>query len=90
METTHPAGIYDASGRYLAPLAVVLTARPMGPWDTNGTDPRAVYAFWQPGFDGVDPGFPMYHIIGGASDKSTVSAETLIELGITVPERLAA
>lgn len=90
MTTTHLLGVYDQSGRYLGPAEVVIQMRPEGPWDANGTDPRAVYAFWQPGFDGVDPGFAMFHIIGGASDKSTVSAETLIELGITVPERLAA
>jgi hypothetical protein len=85
---THVLGIYDEVGRYLGPMPVEIQDRPVGPWDTNGTEPRAVYAFWQPGFDG--PGFALYHIQGGASDKSTVCAETLIALGITVPVRMAA
>jgi hypothetical protein len=82
-------GIYDASGRYLAPLAVEIAPRPMGPWDAN-VAPHAVYAFHQPAFDGDGPGFPMYHIIGGESDKSTVSAFTLHALGIAVPLQAAA
>jgi hypothetical protein len=84
MATTNLDGIYDEAGRYLAPAAVVIAARPMGPWDTNAA-PHAVYAFHQPAFDGDGPGFPMYHIIGGASDKSTVSVFTLHALGIAVP-----
>ena len=86
--TTRLLGVYDEAGRYLGPAEVAIQLRPVGPWDTNGTAPRAVYAFMQPGFDG--PGFALYHIIGGPSDQSTVSAETLIALGITVPVRMAA
>jgi hypothetical protein len=83
MESTHRPGIYDASGRYLAPLAVVLAERPLGPWNDNAA-PRAVYAFEQDDFKGGS--FAMFHIIGGESDKSTVSAFTLHALGIAVPQ----
>ena len=79
-------GIFDEAGRYLAPAAVILQDRPLGPWDLNGAAPRAVYAFHQPGFTPDDPGFSMFHILGGPSDKSTVSAGTLLELGIALPE----
>jgi hypothetical protein len=83
METTNSPGIYDEAGRYLAPLAVVLAERPMGPWSNNAA-PRAVYAFEQDDFKGGS--FSMFHIIGGESDRSTVSAFTLQALGIAVPQ----
>jgi hypothetical protein len=89
MATPNLDGIYDDAGRYLAPAAVVLTSRPAGPWDAN-VAPHAVYAFHQPAFDGQGPGFALYHIIGGESDKSTVSAFTLQALGIAVPLQVAA
>lgn len=52
---------------------------------TTTMSPRAVFAFHQPDFDGIGPGFAMFHILGGPSDKSTVSAGTLRDLGIAVP-----
>ena len=84
----NPAGIYDTAGRYLAPPQDFAPMRPQGPWDRNGA-PRAVFAFVQPGFDEL-PDLPLYHVIGGPSDRSTVTAATLQELGIAVPLPVAA
>jgi len=48
--------------------------------------PSAVYVYdWQL-FEGQPP-TAMYRVSGGEFDKSDVSAETLIRLGITVPAR---
>ena len=88
MATTHLLGVYDESGRYLGPAEVVIQERPAGPWDAN-VAPYAVFAFYQEAFDD-GPGFALYHIIGGESDKSTVSAFTLHALGIAVPLQAAA
>lgn len=33
--------VVDASGRFLAPPQTVLEARPAGPWQANGENPRA-------------------------------------------------
>ena len=46
--------------------------------------PSARYAFHQDDFEGGS--FPMYHIEGGVNHGSTVSAGTLAEQGIPVPE----
>lgn len=85
-ETHTTEAIFDTSGRYIAPPQPCYRERPIGPWSLNfAAAPQcAVYAFHQPGWD-HGPGFAMYTIRGGASDGSTVSAETLQELGIAVP-----
>lgn len=47
-------------------------------------EPYAVFAFDQPDFEG---GFiPIYTIYGGPYHESSVTADTLRELGIPVPE----
>jgi len=46
--------------------------------------PYAEVAFYQPGFEDI-PGLWLYNVVGGPCDRSTVSAETLIEMGIEVP-----
>jgi hypothetical protein len=46
--------------------------------------PYALFAHMQPDFKGGE--FAMYHIVGGEHDRSTVSAETLQDLGIPVRE----
>ena len=83
MNTT--GSIYDISGRYVAPPQPVLQPRPDGPWSSNAkNDAFAVFAFdWA--LDPTQPAERFYHIVGGASDGSTVGAETLRELGISVP-----
>lgn len=54
--------------------------------DERPIRPFAVFAFLQPGFDEF-PAIPIYTIFGGENDRSSVSAERLIELGIEVPSR---
>lgn len=46
-------------------------------------EPYAVFAYDQPDFEGGS--FPIYTVHGGPHDRSSVSAETLRELGIEVP-----
>lgn len=77
--------IFDASNRYVAPPQTVLQDRADGPWNFNtAPQPRAVFAFeWDFGC-GVQPE-SYYHIRGGESDGSTVTAATLRTLGIAVP-----
>ena len=51
--------------------------------------PSAVFVYEWPLFDG-EPPMVMYRVSGGAYDGSDVSAETLVKLGIAVPERVNA
>lgn len=51
-------------------------------------EPYATFAYDQPDCDGGT--FPIYTVHGGPSDGSSVTAETLRELGIAVPEGAAA
>jgi hypothetical protein len=55
------------------------------PPTSNPLPARAEFAFRQPDFEG-GPDLEMFNIVGGDRDKSTVTANTLRELGIDVPE----
>lgn len=52
--------------------------------DHIGTTPRAVFLGYQERVDGSV--FPLYNVVGGALDRSTVSRGTLEREGIPVPE----
>lgn len=73
--------IFDEAGRAVAPPQSWPDPRPSGPWDANG-GPYATFAFDQPDFEGGS--FPVYTIHGGLHDGSSVTAETLRELGIPI------
>lgn len=47
--------------------------------------PTAVFIGWQCSFKGKGKPFPLFNIIGGNLDGSTVSLETLRKEGIDVP-----
>jgi hypothetical protein len=47
-------------------------------------EPYATFAYDQPDYEGGS--FPVYTVHGGPSDLSSVTAETLKELGIEVPK----
>jgi len=51
--------------------------------DAEPSKPYATFAYDQPDF--VGGSFPIYTIHGGPSDGSSVTAETLREMGIAVP-----
>lgn len=50
----------------------------------DSAKPYATFAYNQPDYDGGS--YPIYTIHGGPSDRSSVTAETLRELGIEVPK----
>lgn len=66
------------------PLAQVLT----GPEAASDVPPTAKFAFNQPDFEG-GPDLKIYNIEGGDRHGSSVTADTLRELGIAVPEDIA-
>jgi hypothetical protein len=81
--------IFDEVGRFIAGPQPVYAERAPGPWDANQkNDAFAVYCGEQSDFAGGF--FSLYNVVGGERDKSTVSAETLRELGISVPVAEAA
>jgi len=82
----HPFEVWtkDAEGRrrwhFGNAITEVQTDAPTAPAEK----PTAVFAFHQP--DEKGGALPMYHVQGGPLHRSTVSADTLREHGIDVPE----
>jgi hypothetical protein len=81
------AGAFDDSGRMVAPPQAqpdpAFLAHQRSSVAKNGSKPSAVFAGMQETGDG-EP-FALFHVAGGPQHGSTVSAETLQQLGIPVP-----